>query len=100
MHSDGTKPVAFGDLRGWIEALAPAGEMQEIDAEVDWNVELGTIMRLAQGSGHRAGAALQQHQGLQRRDSRCRRVFGSALASYRRVAMMLGLRPTPIRANW
>ena len=45
------KPVAYGDLRGWIDALKAAGELQEIDAEVDPNIELGTIMRLAQGPG-------------------------------------------------
>src|SRR5262249_58429644 len=45
------KPVAFGDLRGWIKALKAQGELAEIDAEVDWNIELGTIMRLAQGPG-------------------------------------------------
>ena len=27
------KPVAFGDLRGWIAALEAAGEVREIDAE-------------------------------------------------------------------
>jgi UbiD family decarboxylase len=41
------KPTAFGDLRGWIAALKAAGELKEIDAEVDWNIEIGTIMRLA-----------------------------------------------------
>ena len=45
------KPVAFGDLRGWINALKAAGDLQEIEAEVDWNIELGTVMRLAQGTG-------------------------------------------------
>ena len=45
------KPVAFGDLRGWIAALQAAGELHEVDAEVDWNIELGTILRLAQGAG-------------------------------------------------
>ena len=45
------KPVAYGDLRGWIDALRAAGELHEINAEVDWNIELGTIMRLAQGPG-------------------------------------------------
>ena len=29
------KPVAYGDLRGWIAALHAAGEIREIDAEVD-----------------------------------------------------------------
>ncbi len=44
-------PIAFGDMRGWIEALRAQGELQEINGEVDWNIELGTIMRLAQGPG-------------------------------------------------
>jgi 3-polyprenyl-4-hydroxybenzoate decarboxylase len=52
------KPTAFGDMRGWIEALKAEGELQEIGAEVDWNIELGTIVRLRQG------AAVRQHQGL------------------------------------
>ena len=34
------KPVAFGDMRNWMKALKAAGELREIDAEVDWNVEL------------------------------------------------------------
>ncbi len=45
------KPVAFGDLRGWMQALDGAGELHPIDAEVDWNIELGTVARLAQGPG-------------------------------------------------
>ena len=45
------KPVAFGDLRGWMQALDGAGELHAIDAEVDWNIELGTVARLAQGPG-------------------------------------------------
>ena len=45
-------PVAFGDLRGWIDVLRAQGELHEIAAEVDWNIELGTIMRLAQGPGN------------------------------------------------
>jgi len=31
------KPVAFADMRGWMRALAAAGELHEVDAEVDWN---------------------------------------------------------------
>jgi hypothetical protein len=27
------KPTAFGDLRGWMRALAAAGELHEVDAE-------------------------------------------------------------------
>src|ERR1700756_369994 len=86
------KPAVFGDLRGWIKALHAAGEIREIDAEVDWNIELGTVMRLAQGAGD--GPALMfnniKDYGA---NARCRRVFGCALSNYRRVAMMLGCAP-------
>ena len=41
------KPIAFGDMRNWMKALKSAGELQEIDAEVDWNIELGTVTRVA-----------------------------------------------------
>ena len=86
------KPVAYGDLRGWIKALHAAGEIREIDAEVDWNIEIGTVMRLAQGTGD--GPALLfntiKDYGA---NARCRKIFGCGLSSYRRVAMMLGVAP-------
>ena len=79
------KPVAFGDMRNWMKALKAAGELHEIDAEVDWNVELGTITRLAQGAGHRPGAAVQQHQGLQQATTpaaaRCSPAASAAIAA-------------------
>ena len=40
------KPVAYGDARAWIKALREAGEIQDVDGEVDWNIELGTIARM------------------------------------------------------
>ncbi len=43
--------ATFGDLRGWIEALRREGELAEINDEVDWDVELGTIIRMYQGTG-------------------------------------------------
>src|SRR5246127_4862311 len=86
------KPVAFGDLRGWIAALGAAGELRRIDAQVDWNIELGTIARLAQGAG--TGPALVfnniRDYGA---NARCRQVFTGGLSSARRVAMMFGLPP-------
>ena len=87
------KPVAFGDLRGWIKALEAAGEVRDIDASVDWNVELGTIMRLAQGPGQGPALLFNNIKGYEGPQARCRRVFGNGLSSYRRVAMMLGLPP-------
>src|SRR5438477_7563276 len=85
------KPAAYGDLRGWITALRAAGELHEIDAEVDPNIELGTIMRLAQGPGTGPALLFNNLKGYNEPASRCRRIFGSALNNYRRIAMMLGL---------
>jgi UbiD family decarboxylase len=85
------KPAAFGDLRGWIAALKAHDELAEIDAEVDWNIELGTIMRLAQGPGTGRALLFNNIKDYNKPTSRCRRVFGSALNNYRRIAIMLGL---------
>jgi UbiD family decarboxylase len=86
-------PVAFGDLRGWIKALEAQGELQTIDAEVDWNIELGTVMRLAQGPGTGKALIFNNIKDYNKPASRCRRIFGSALNNYRRIAIMLGLPP-------
>jgi UbiD family decarboxylase len=87
------KPAAFGDLRGWIAALKAHGELHEIDAQVDWNIELGTVMRLAQGPGTGKALLFNNIKDYNKPSSRCRRVFGSALNNYRRIALMLGLPP-------
>ena len=85
--------VAFGDLRGWIDALRKAGELHEVDAEVDIDFEIGTIMRLAQGPGTGPAMLFNNLKGYNKPTSRCRRIFGSALNNNRRIAMMLGLPP-------
>src|ERR1700758_3273197 len=87
------KPVAYGGLRGWINVLRAQGELSEIDAEVDWNIELGTIMRLAQGPGTGPALLFNNIKDYNKTTSRGRRLFGCGLSSYRRVAMMLGLPP-------
>jgi UbiD family decarboxylase len=89
----GRKPVAYGDLRGWMSALRKAGELHEVDAEVDIDYELGTIMRLAQGPGTGPAMLFNNLKGYNTPRSRCRRIFGSALNNNRRIAMMLGLPP-------
>jgi UbiD family decarboxylase len=86
------KPVAYGDMRGWIRALDAAGELKNVDGEVDWNVELGTIVRLAQGEAN-GPALLFNNIRDYGANSRCRQVFTGGLASYRRLAMLLGLPP-------
>src|ERR1700731_4322258 len=85
------KPVAFGDLRGWLAALEAGGELRQIDAEVDWNIELGTIARLAQGAGTGPALLFNNIKDYNGPPSRCPRIFSNALNNYRRMALMLGL---------
>jgi UbiD family decarboxylase len=87
------KPVAFGDMRRWIAGLEAQGEIKTIAAEVDWNIELGTIARLLQGPATGPAVMFDNIKDYNKPTSRCRRVFTGALASYRRIAMMLGLPP-------
>src|SRR6266446_233244 len=85
------KPASFGDQRGWIAALRKEGELHEVTAEVDWNIELGTIMRLAQGTGDGPALLFSNIKDYNKKTSRGSKVFGCSLSSYRRVAMLLGL---------
>src|SRR5258706_351584 len=87
------KPRAFGDQRGWLDALRAEGELKEVTAEVDWNIELGTIMRLAQGTGDGPALLFSNIKDYNAKSARCSQVFGCSLSSYRRVAMLLGLPP-------
>ena len=87
------KPRAFKDQRGWIDALKAEGELKEITAEVDWNIELGTIMRLAQGTGDGPALLFSNIKDYNGPNARSSQVFGCSLSSYRRVAMLLGLPP-------
>ena len=44
-------PRDCGDLRGWSEALIQEGELHQVEAEVDWDCELGAIARKTFGNG-------------------------------------------------
>ena len=85
------KPVAFGDLRGWIKALDDAGEIGEVDAEVDWNIELGTVMRLAQGPGDGPALLFNNIKDYNKPTPGAAASSAAASSSYRRVAMMMGV---------
>ncbi len=90
--------AAFGDLRGWLDALRDAGEINEIDAEVDWDVELGNIVRLSQGTGYGPAVLFKNIKDYNGPDSRSSQLFCGGHTSYRRIAMMFGLPPdTPVR---
>ncbi len=40
--------MAYKDLREYIDALEKAGELQQVEKEVDWNLEIGAITRRVQ----------------------------------------------------
>src|SRR5690606_13983137 len=91
-------PVAYGDLRGWLDALRGAGELLEIGSEVDWDVERGSIVRMGQGTGRGPAFLFDNIKDYNGAAAVCRRVFTGGQGSYSRLAMMLGLPvDTPIR---
>ena len=96
--SNRLKPQAFGDLRGWIEALRKEGELQEIGVEVDWNCELGTVARKAFGTGHGPALLFKNIKGYNGKDARCSQLFTGGMSNYTRIAMTLGLpKDAPVR---
>ena len=96
--SNRLNPRSFGDLRGWIEALRIEGEIHEIDAEVAWDCELGTIARKAFGNGNGPALLFNNISGYNGPDAWCRRVFTGGMSNYTRVAMSLGLpKDAPVR---
>jgi len=75
----------FDDNRGFIGALLGSGDVAKIEAEVDWDLELGAISRRA---AEQDGPALWFKQI---RDYPGHSVFANPLATWRRIAVALGL---------
>lgn len=96
--ADDRKPTAYGDLRGWIDALRDADELAEINQEVHWDVELGTIIRMAQGTGSGPAFLFNNITDYNGPDALCSQVFTGGQGSYSRLAMMFGMpQDTPVR---
>ena len=81
----------FGDLRGWIDALRKQGELHQIDTEVDWDCELGTITRRAFGNGDGPALLFNNIKDYNKNTTRCGAIFTGGLSNYSRVAIMFGL---------
>ncbi len=78
--------------REYLEALIAAGEVVKVEREVDWNVEAGAITRRAAELRERSPLFLKikDYPGC--------RIHGAPMASYRRMAVAMGLAPdTPTR---
>ena len=68
----------FGDMRGWIEALRKEGELHEIDTEVDWDCELGTITRRVFGNGDGPALLFNNIKDYNKDETRCTRCSPAA----------------------
>ena len=83
--------AVFGDIRGWIDALR-ADELEEIRGEVDWDVELGNIIRMMQGSGDGQAFLFSNIKDYNGPDAMFQNFHGGARQLFR-IAAMFGLPP-------
>jgi len=80
-------------LRNFIDKLEQEGELKRITAEVDWNLEIGSINRKVYSS---RGPALLFENIKDHKNTICTTLFTGGLATKDRIAMMIGL-PKEIR---
>lgn len=87
--------MAYKDLRDWLATLEKEGELVRVKREVNWNLEIGGIVReLCDTSGP---AALFENI-KDYKDTLCTKLFTGSLATFSRVALMMGLpKDTPYR---
>ena len=87
--------MAYQDLREWIETLDREKELARVKTEVDWNLEIGGILR---ETCDRGGPALLFENIKDHKNTLCTRLFTGSLTTFARVALMLGLpKDTPYR---
>ncbi len=80
--------MAYKDLRDWIDTLEKNGELARVKAKVDWNLEIGGIN---QEVNNRKGPALLFDNIKDHENTRCQKLFSNSLATYSRIATMMGL---------
>jgi 4-hydroxy-3-polyprenylbenzoate decarboxylase len=79
--------MPFEDTRTFMAALQASGDMREIEAEVDWDLEVGAISRrVAEQEGPAIWfKTIKDYPGQS--------LFANPLATWRRIAIALGLSP-------
>ncbi|HLB13259.1 MAG TPA: hypothetical protein VJO15_09915, partial [Dehalococcoidia bacterium] len=80
--------MAFRDLREYIDRLEQEGELVRVGAEVDWDLELGGIVRRATETKAPA-PFFEKIKGY----PPGYRALGAPVANYRRIAIAMGLPP-------
>lgn len=82
--------MPFADLRTWLERFDAAGELKRVNAEVNWDREIGAIARR---SFTKKGPALLFDNVKDHQKTPCRRIATALLHKRTRMAMVLGLNP-------
>lgn len=80
--------MAYQDLREWIDTLEKEGELTRVKAKVDWDLEIGGI---TQEVFDKEGPALLFENIKDHEETLCRKLFTGSLATYPRIALMMGL---------
>jgi len=80
--------MAYTDLRHFIQTLESTGDLIRVRQEVDWELEIGAIVRRVCEIG--APAPLFENV----KDYPGMAILGAPLATYRRLALALGLDPS------
>ncbi|MFC1979717.1 UbiD family decarboxylase, partial [Chloroflexota bacterium] len=80
--------MPFKDVREFITKLEQAGEAQQIEEEVDWNLEAGAMLRRSAEAGLPA-PFFQRVQGY----PKGYRLFGGMAAKFSRIAIAMDMDP-------
>ncbi len=80
--------MSYEDLREWLGKLRQEDELRSVTAEVDWDRELGTIVRMVLNRG---GPTLLFENIKDYNESFCTRLFTGGLSKPHLLAMALGL---------
>ena len=88
-----SKKVAFTDLRDWIATLEERGQLSRVKGQVDWQYEMGHIIRRTWDVYGDASPAILFENIKDYPPPGPSRLFTGAFRTWYRTAMMLGLDP-------
>ena len=80
--------MAYKDLRDWLRTLEKEGELVKVKTEVDWNFEIGGILRELCDA---QGPAVLFENIKDYKNTICTKLFAGSLATFPRIALMLDL---------
>ena len=87
-NEDNTSEENATSLRTWLDKLQKAGQLKQIDCEVDSNLEIGAITRVNLGL---AGPGLQFNNIKDYQDTISKRFVTCALGNRKQLCMLLDL---------